>query len=199
MASKTVTVQDKHKEKTTIRKAEPRDAHAIKGLAESLRLKTDEKRQNGFLVYILDEAEYGNRAKIAGYFYLAAKGKELTGFLMCYSDAELAKIAEAGKLDREDCIVSYVKRQSTPYIFGDQIGVAEPCMRNGTGKSLMQKLFANAAKNTTREMYVAILHRPIRNTASINFCSSLGFKQISEVTNKDGYVWGIYHTNIPVT
>ena len=47
-----------------------------------------------------------------------------------------------------------------------------------------------------RNMYVAILHGPIRNEASINFVGRLGFENITEVTNSDGLVWGIYHADI---
>jgi uncharacterized protein with ATP-grasp and redox domains len=60
----------------------------------------------------------------------------------------------------------------------------------------MEKVFAKMRDRKMRNMYVAILHKPIRNEASINFVGRLGFDNVAEVTNSDGLVWGIYHADI---
>ena len=64
------------------------------------------------------------------------------------------------------------------------------------GTALMSTLFQDMRERKIKNMYVAILHQPVRNEASISFVEKLGFSELEEVVNPDHYTWGIYHSTI---
>lgn len=178
-----------------LRPARSEDAASISNLAGSLKLEPRLSTRNGFLVYPLNESGYQARTS-SPFFYVAETDSNLDGFLMCYDSVTLDDFLEKGLLDHEEGLVQYITKQQTPYIFGDQIGVRKGKNRHNVGTAMMDKLFQDMQQKKIPTMYVGILHQPVRNYASIDFCTKLGFTKISEVANKDETVWGVYQLNL---
>jgi len=155
--------------------------------------------KKGFLVYPLSKERYEQRAKENDFFVTFSEQGQVKGFLMCYDRAFLQKLIDEGEIGHEDGIVSYLKNQTEPednFLYGDQIGISSENRTKEAGTILMEKIFAKMKDRNMRNMYVAILHNPIRNEASINFVGRLGFNNVADVSNADGLVWGIYHVDI---
>ena len=173
------------------RRAEEKDTHQIYEISKSLKINYQQPQKNGFLVYLLEAEDYKIRINNTDFFYVVVLKEKVHGFLMCYDNKELNYLAKKEYLLHESEIINYVLNQKSPFIFGDQIGISHDNSRQGIGKLLMDKLFEDMKLRDIKRMFVAILHKPIRNTASLKFCNSLGFEQLTEVTNKDGLVWGV--------
>ncbi len=178
-----------------VRKVTSEDAEKICLLANSIRLDNTEPQKEGFLVYVLDEEQYRSRT-ISSFFYVAETDLNFDGFLMCYDYEILKKLAQRGLIGHEDKVIEFIIGQQEPYIFGDQIGVDVGKNNQGIGKALIEQLFQDMKAIDISTIYVAILHKPIRNEASISFCRVFGFEQIAEVTNRDETTWGIYQAGI---
>ncbi len=158
-----------------------------------------ESAKSGFLVYPLDRESYEQRAKGNDFFITFGEEGKVKGFLMCYDRAFLQKLINEGKMGHEDGIISYLTNRTAPdenFLYGDQIGISAENRNREAGTILMEKVFAEMKDRNMRKMYVAILHDPIRNEASINFVGRLGFENVADVTNSDGLVWGLYRTDI---
>jgi predicted GNAT superfamily acetyltransferase len=177
-----------------IRRARASDAERIHAIAESIRLNRD-SYQNGFLVHVPSPEQYRSCISLSPFFYVA-QNEETDGFLMCYDSGTLQTLRENGQMEHEDNLVDFVLQNELPYVFGDQIGVRPGKIRQGIGKSMMIRLFEDMEIEHIPTMYVGILHDPVRNGQSIYFCTDLGFEEIGEVTNSDGYVWGVYRKTI---
>ncbi|OGF21424.1 hypothetical protein A2316_02210 [Candidatus Falkowbacteria bacterium RIFOXYB2_FULL_38_15] len=155
--------------------------------------------KKGFLVYPLDKKRYEQRANGNDFFITFSEEGRVKGFLMCYDRSFLQNLISEGEIGHEDGIISYLTKNTEPednFLYGDQIGISAENRTREAGTILMEKVFAKMKDRSMRNMYVAILHGPIRNEASINFVGRLGFENITEVTNSDGLVWGIYHADI---
>lgn len=175
-----------------VRKALEQDAKKIHELAASLGINYQNPQDTGFIVYVLPEDEYRKRAGESDYFYVHEAGGAIEGFLMCYDDETLAGLSRSGALDHEDAIAGYLLKQGKPFVFGDQIGINPEKARQGLGKGMIRRLFTDMRASNIRSVYVCILHSPARNQASISFCKGIGFRELAEVTNRDGLVWGVY-------
>jgi len=178
---------------TKIRNAKLSDSEGIYKLAESVKINFENPQKYGFLVYSKD---YKKIIKYSKYFYVIKKEENILAFLMCYDNQILEKLISFGEFSHEDKIIEFVSKQKKPYLFGDQIAVSQKNNLKGIGKKLMLRLFRDMINNNITDIYVGILHEPIKNMASLNFCNSFGFSQIAEVKNKDNLVWGIYKLNI---
>lgn len=170
--------------------ARSEDAASISNLAQSLQLEPELPTRNGFLVYPLNRQGYQIRTT-SPFFYVAENHSNLDGFLMRYDSLTLEDLLKKGLLAHEDGLVQYISKQPTPYVFGDQIRVRKGENRREIGTSMMTRLFHDMQQTKISVMYVGILHQPVRNHASIDFCTKLGFTEITEVNNKDGTVWGV--------
>jgi predicted GNAT superfamily acetyltransferase len=179
-----------------IRPAILSDAKRICFIANEVRLNYDMPQKSGFLVYGLSEEKYAHRIDKSRYFYVAEKEGIVEAFFMCYDKKTLMMLASEKCLDHENGIVKFLFAQKEDFIFGDQIAVSNECKRGGAGRELMYMLFSDMKQNKIQMMYAAILHRPVKNKASIEFCSALGFEALAEVNNKDDYIWGMYRKRI---
>jgi N-acetylglutamate synthase-like GNAT family acetyltransferase len=177
-----------------IRKARETDADEIHHLAESLSIKKLHDTTKGFLVYTLQEAEYRTRILMSNYFFISTNHGHIDGFLMCYDNNILKTSLQSNLLSHEDAIIRFVQNMPEPYIFGDQICISRAAeeQKQPTGIQLMENLFAEMKKHRINTTYVAILHAPTTNHASIQFCTRIGFRKIEEVKNSDNTTWGIY-------
>lgn len=176
-----------------IEHANPTDAQKVWSLAESVRLNYQKPQKEGFLVYVLNKDQYLQRIITSPFFYVAKTiDADIEGFLMCYDDKTLQQLITNSELSHEDGITKFLTQQPAPYIYGDQIGINNCHAQTGIGNAMMKNLFKEMQTKNIDTMYVAIMHHPIKNTASINFCSKLGFTQVAEITNIDSRVWGIY-------
>ncbi|MFA5992200.1 MAG: GNAT family N-acetyltransferase [Candidatus Pacearchaeota archaeon] len=176
-----------------IRRAVAGDCDQIVNIAKSIKINYS-PQNNGFLVYVLSPKEYLSRIRASRYFYVAEDGDEIKGFLMCYDSNTIVDLRK--KLEHEDGVISFLLGQKKPFVFGDQIGVRPSNQRSNTGRSMLETLFKDMKNSKVNTCYVAILHEPVRNRASIRFCSSLGFKVVGEVTNMDEHVWGVYRKEL---
>ena len=155
--------------------------------------------RKGFLVYPLSKERYEKRANENDFFVTFSEQGQVKGFLMCYDRAFLQKLIDDGEIGHEDGIIGYLTSHTDDednFLYGDQIGISSDNRTREAGTILMEKVFAKMRERNMRNMYVAILHGPIRNEASINFVGRLSFNNVAEVTNSDGLVWGIYHADI---
>ena len=168
------------------------DAESVSNLAKSLEVDFERPQANGFLVYLHEIEEFARRSGLTDYFYVAERDSELVGYLMCYDNNALESLVEANVLNYEDGIVREVSKQERPYIFGDHIGVREDLTQGNIGRNLMETLFEDMREKGINRMYVGVLHSPVRNEASVSFVRSFGFEEVSEVSNSDGLIWGIY-------
>lgn len=158
-----------------------------------------ETTKGGFLVYPLNKERYEQRANGNDFFTTFSERGQVKGFLMCYDRAFLQRLVDEGEIDHEDGIVNYLATHTEPeenFLYGDQIGISKETRTKEAGTMLMEKTFLKMKEKGMRKMYVAVLHGPIRNEASINFVRRLGFNNVAEVTNSDSLVWGIYHVDI---
>lgn len=156
-----------------------------------------EKAKGGFLVYTLDESGYKKR--LNDFFLTFSEEDKVRGFIMSYDKAFLEQLIQNGEIAHEDGIMQYLQTEIDPadnFIFGDQIAIAKDNRNKEAGTKLMEATLSRMQSTDINNMYVAILHQPIRNKASINFVGRFGFNHTKEVTNSDGLVWGIYHLNI---
>jgi len=168
---------------------------AVVNIAEAVRINPYDPDPHilnkGFLVYVLGKNGYRRREN--PYFTLSSEGGAAAGFLMCYNCAFLRELVADGSISHQDGAVSFLLREiECPFLFGDQIAVSSTVSRRGIGRELMHDMFGRMHAAGIRRMYVTILHRPVRNAASIQFCEGLGAKCVQEVTNKDGFTWGVY-------
>jgi len=176
-----------------IRKANIADAPKIQKLAHSLKIDVKNPQENGFLVYTTDDEGYKKRIQSTPYFYVAERDGELIGYLYCFDDKTLKELEEKKILTGEDITFPYLFSQKKPFILADQMGVMRKYSYQGIGKALFEKFFADIIGKNNLRLYAEILHKPVRNQASINFCQSIGFNEIEELTNSDKNTWGIYH------
>jgi N-acetylglutamate synthase-like GNAT family acetyltransferase len=179
-----------------IRKARIKDSESIHNIAEKLHIDKISDTSKGFLVYVLPEKEYVRRIKSSDHFYVSENNNKIDGFLMCYDNNTLKDMQNKGILAHEDGIMNFVKKMHTPYIFGDQIAVDPDTQEKGIGGKLWGNLLADMKKKDITTMYVAILHKPIKNIHSINYHKKFGITKVSEVKNKDNKIWGIYKFSI---
>jgi hypothetical protein len=177
-----------------IRRARESDSEAICHLAKSLSLGSPNDDTKGFLVYVLAESAYRARIRLSRHFYVSETDGRIDGYLMCYDDQTLTAMQRAGMLSHEDGIIAHVQQMPEPYIFGDQIGVSRAASekKSPIGVQLMSQLFEDMKREHIGTMYVAILHAPMLNVKSRQFCTRLGFTQITEIANHDGTRWGLY-------
>jgi predicted GNAT superfamily acetyltransferase len=175
----------------------------VLAIAQEARIdpKTADQKntKKGFLVYPLDKERYEQRANGNDFFITFSEEGRVNGFLMCYERSFLQKLITEGEIGHEDGIISYLTNHTDPednFLYGDQICISAENRTREVGKILMETVFAKMKARNMRNMYVAILHGPIRNEASMKFVGRLGFENVAEVTNSDGLVWGIYHADI---
>ncbi|NMB48719.1 GNAT family N-acetyltransferase [Candidatus Kuenenbacteria bacterium] len=156
-----------------------------------------EKAKGGFLIYNLDENDYKKRLNL--FFLTFSEENKVRGFIMSYDKTFLEQLIKNGEIAHEDGIMQYLQTEINPadnFIFGDQIAISKDNRNREAGTKLMKATLSRMQSMGINNMYVAILHQPIRNEASINFVGRFGFNHTKEVTNSDGLVWGIYHLNI---
>lgn len=117
---------------------------------------------------------------------------------MCYDAAFLRGLIESGQIAHEDGIMNFLQtaEPGRDYIFGDQIGVDYKQSHQGVGTKLMEDLFKKIKTRGIKKMFVAVLHEPVQNSVSKDFCKGLGAKNVAEVENSDGLKWGIYKFDI---
>lgn len=178
-----------------IRTVARRDTPAIVEIAEAVRINPHNPDprliDKGFLVYVLSEDDYVKRENT--YFTLSSDGEGVAGFLMCYSGEFLRELVADGSISHQDGAVDFLLREGGgPFLFGDQIAVSPTASRRGIGRELMHDMFGRMRDAGFYRMYVTILHRPVINVASIQFCEGLGARCVQVVTNKDGLTWGVY-------
>ncbi len=171
------------------------DALQISKLANDLKLNNINGANTGFLIYPLDENGYKTRIN-SSFFYITKDNSKINGFLMAYDSNTLNNYLQNKLLSHEDGIMDFLITQTENYVFGDQIGIDPKAKRNNIGTLMMTELTKDMKFKNISTMYVAILHKPVKNLTSIAFCSKKGFKEICEVTNKDNTTWGIYKLNI---
>lgn len=157
---------------------------------------TARSAKNGFLVYPLDEKDYADRLFGNKFFLVITEGDVIKGFVMCYELSFLKRLIVDKKIQHEDGIIQFLETLNGAFLYGDQIGVSTDNRSRKAGTLLLQEIFRRMRRDNIEDMYVAILHKPIHNSASIRFVSRFGFSCKKEVVNSDGLVWGIYHLNI---
>jgi len=183
-----------------VRKANAKDVAQITKIANSVKIdfKNLDKEiiNRGFLVYVLNEEYYKER--LNDYFLVYEENNKINGFLMCYSRIFLKSLITSGALNHKDAEIDFLSNRRTgeKFVFGDQIGVGKDFRGKSVGKKIMNKLFDEMNKNSTKDIYVTILLKPVEHKISLSFCESLGFKHISNVINKDGLIWGVYHLKL---
>lgn len=172
-----------------------KDMPAIVEIAEAVRINPHNPEPHilnkGFLVYVLSEAGYARRMN--PYLAISGDAGTLAGFLMCYDGTFLRELMADGAISHQDGAVGFLLRaDDSLFLFGDQIAISPTASRRGVGRELMCNMFERMRETGLRRMYVTILHRPVRNVASIQFCEGLGAQCVREVTNKDELTWGVY-------
>jgi ribosomal protein S18 acetylase RimI-like enzyme len=189
----------------SILQAKVGDAQGIAKLAQQLRIdpfRTSDIPKNGFLVYALNPADYSFRIRPRflhknPYVLVSKTEGQIDGFFLGYDDRDLAYLQKRGVIGHESGILDAVMQMPKPFIFGDQIGIDPAATRTGLGTKLLDELFFRMRAERIRTFVVAVLHQPVRNQASIDFCTRSGLKFVSEVRNKDNTVWGIYRIEFP--
>lgn len=182
--------------KITIEEVGEKDIPAITAIARKLKIDVENPDPTilgkGFLVYTLPPEGYARR--INPHFTVAKEGDLTLGYLMCYDNVLLSQLVEDGSIGHEDGITRFIRdlEPTDRFIYGDQIGIDYENHRVGIGSTLMQRHFEQMKQEGIEKMYVAILHEPIKNAASLAFCSRLGATCVGEVANKDGIKLGIY-------
>jgi GNAT superfamily N-acetyltransferase len=180
-----------------IRRATQEDLEGICKVAESVKLDYSKPQKSGFLVYCLSKDQYANRLESSDYFYVATDQNKVIGFLMCYDDETLKDLIKNGNLDHEAHLAKKVAEQNGRYTFGDQIGVFPDKALTGVGTALMTALFEDMKAVNINTIYVGILHKPVMNIASKQFCENLGFMCRESVINSDNHEWGFYKLELP--
>lgn len=175
----------------------------VHSIAQQVHLKPNSSNTknstNGFLVYVLDEDQYRIRSIQNEFFITIAIENEILGYLMAYTRDFLQRLVHQGDMRHEDgimnCILSH-SRSTDNFLFIDQIAISPTSHKKNAGTILMKSIFQKMIlKNMTR-IYLAIMHAPIRNQASINFMKRLGFMNIAETSNADNLIWGIYYLQL---
>lgn len=175
-----------------IRKASIADATQIHSIAQDLKLDKTEPQKNGFLIYTTDLDGYKKRISSTNYFYVAERDGEIIGYLFCFDDKTIKSLVEKKILFGEDKTFPFFFSKKKPFILADQMGIMKKYSYQGIGQALFDKFFSDVIGSKC-DIYAEILHKPIKNNASSSFCKSIGFSEITEITNSDGNTWGIYH------
>lgn len=175
----------------------------IRSIAEKARINPSaadpQNLVNGFLVYVLDSDQYVQRSIDNDFFITLSVGNSMIGYLMSYSRNFLNKLVDSGSMRHEDGIMNMVLNHSESednFLFIDQIAIEPESRKKNAGTILMQAIFEKMKEKNMCNIYLAIMHHPIRNQASIKFMKRLGFNSIGETSNQDHFVWGIYHVDI---
>jgi len=187
------------KQNYKIRNALPSDAERIYALAQPLLINWKNPQKNGFLVNRYTVNQYRARTQ-SPFFYVVERDKSLLGFLMCIDFHTFGLLKQQGTLGEVEGDKRFVEsriKNGENLVFGDQIGVRERSKRDGVGTAMMQRLFEDVKRMDLGSLYVGILHKPMRNDASITFCKNLGFEDMKkEATNTDGTTWCMYHKRV---
>ncbi|MBP7134113.1 GNAT family N-acetyltransferase [Patescibacteria group bacterium] len=195
-------MEKEHRErpKFTIERAVEADVPSIASIGRKLKIDVVNPDPaiigKGFLVYALPPEGYSRR--LNPHFTVAKEGDTLLGYLMCYDNVLLTQLIADGSIGHEDGITNFITSQEPTdrFVYGDQIGIDYENHRTGIGSGLMQQNFEHMREEGIRKMYVAILHQPLKNEASISFCTRLGATCVGEVQNRDGIMLGIYRFEI---
>ena len=181
----------------SIRRAKQEDAERIHKLAKSLWIDWSNPQRKGFLVNKRTEQHYAARTE-SPFFYVAEDNSRLAGFLMCFDSSTFRKFAAQGIINPSEGDVKFMLNQKDSWVFGDQIGIDPKLSRNKIGSAMMKQLFSDMDERAIKDMYVSILHKPVRNYASIDFCTGLGFKHLkgADAENQGGTTWGMYHLKL---
>lgn len=180
-----------------IRQATRADLEHIERLAESVKYDPESPDKSNTLGYVLDREEYLRRLTNPEFFYVSENDGEVDGFLMCYDNQFLDGLV-ADDMFHHDGVLDFLRKQETPFVYGESIAVKRELERSGIGKAMMSRLFQDMRKRDIQRMHVLIRHNPDRNEESIDFCSGLDFEYTGkEITNSDNvFTWGVYSLNL---
>jgi|GEM_PF-1956302 len=185
-----------------IRRAELKDAERIHQLAKSLWIDWANPQKTGFLVNRYTTNQYQDRMnppQMNPFFYVAEENSDLLGFLACLDSSTFKQLTRQGKLGSLEGDKRFMLNQEGNWIFGDQIGINPLLKRGKIGTEMMKQLFKDMDKKQINNMYVSILHKPVRNYTSIEFCKALGFKHIKGEDTQEGIdriSWGMYRLRL---
>lgn len=146
----------------------------------------------GFLLrsYPMTERDF---SEVLSEFVLCAhQNGEVLGFILAYKKALFWHLYNQALIRPGAALGDFLSALEGEFIFGHRIGVAPWSRRRDVASHLVLQMRTRIANSPCREMYVGILHAPVRNTASIGFSTRLGFELVAERANPNGDLWGIY-------
>lgn len=152
--------------------------------------------ETGFLLrgYPWHEREF---AEVLSDFVLCAHADgSVLGFLLAYENPLFWRLYEQGLIRPGKALGEFFADLGAPFLFGHRIAVAPSARRRDVASHLVAAMRARIQKSAYREMYICILHGPIRNAASVRFSTRLGFEFVTERANPDGVLWGIYRLRV---
>jgi len=179
--------------------AERKDAVDIAALAQSLKL-TDKSQKAGFLYYPHTAEDYAFiislNNSVGDPFYVARdESNRLAGFIHGMEVRPRVPAYLSQHVESHEDLMYLYRNAPANFVFGEQIAVRPDLARRGLGSLLLNQMMRDAELSGVDDVYVSVLHSPVLNIASINFCEKFGFKLEREVRNNDGSAWGIYHAS----
>ncbi|MCB1720616.1 MAG: GNAT family N-acetyltransferase [Alphaproteobacteria bacterium] len=177
-----------------VRFATPEDAEQMSAVANSNFVpleKLSERAHQGFTIWPRDQNDYANCIGSSSHVAVAedADGK-IVGHILAYDMGVFKQIAHQS--GSKNPIHQYKEYPDTS-IFLDQITIKPDHHGMGIGSMLDAFLRAHAPQS---DLWITdIVHKPVKNEASVAFFENLGFELQDEVEH-DGWILGIYEREI---
>lgn len=170
--------------------ARPGDESQIAEVACAVKISLaegTEESDRGFLVWPQSPETYRERLDLSEHFLVARAEDKVVGFLMAYSRPVLQELQRG--MTYEDNILSFaLSRGGQDIIFIDQIAVVPTAARRGVASRMLDHL-GRGAPNA--HLIAGIIHKPVRNTASIRFFQTHGSGFVCEVEQGE-WTLGMY-------
>lgn len=179
------------KVKMIIRNATLRDINFVSQITEEFN-RNRNSTKNGFVEYpLIATSGWEERIKENPYFYIFEKNSLPIGFSAAYSKDKLLN-----KSFEDDEIVKDLLGSSQQFIYWDQLVVLKEFQGNGLARESSNRFIEDIIRSQFETCYVAVCHKPHKNSKSSNLVCSFGFKLEKEIQVYNGLEFGVYKKKI---
>ncbi|MFA5887874.1 MAG: GNAT family N-acetyltransferase [Candidatus Nanoarchaeia archaeon] len=169
-----------------IRLASLTDAVRIQEIALSRRVSGTSQEITGLIDYPVPSIEKYKKRVVAARFYVAeTDSSNVIGFMDAYTNNKL------GEVFGDDPVIKEISLLSTsPFIYINTIAV----LKQYEGKGVSSDLFSRLESELVgyKQIWAAIVHKPLRNIISVAVFSKAGFTFEEEIRAFEKYTFGLY-------
>ncbi len=169
----------------------------IKEIGESVAYRSTGDFSQGFLFNPMTFEQYRHRLERTNHTYITLADSQLVGYIIGYSESELASLRKSGSLSHKSDILTAINGLGMKnFIFIDQLAVKPGYQRKRYGTYLLRQ-YTRMARKKFKHAFCDIGHAPVRNEASVKFVLKHGWSLCCEVDNQDK-TYGVYSRELRV-